>query len=318
MTTILAPPPVRVASTLADASGPSHGVITLPELRGIGYSDSQVRTMVDHGWLIRIRRAVYVVGFISPTEEARWARATRAHGDHAALDGLASARAWNFTKHEPRVVPVITNTRHRPVAGTRQHLERSMDSTWTQIHRGVKVLNPTRTIVRVARFERAEHVAAVMREAAFRRLLDMQALYAIIDQEAGKPGIANLVRAVALRITGSAGARSLLELQVLDALARLWPCSPCYNVRIGGRSKRYEVDLSWNGPRIGGEIDGPLHDEPDVRRDDLARDGELATLGWRMFRIHWKAFQLDPIAAIRPLVLALSEAFRAPIPTLQP
>lgn len=272
--------------------------------------------MVDRGWLIRIRRSAYGVGFLSPTDEARWARATRAYGDDVALDGPASARAWDLTKHEPRITPVISRSRHRPVAGTRLHVDSHMDPTWTCEHRGVTVLTPTRTIARLARFERVERVVAALREAAYLRQLDMPALLDIIEHEVGRPGIANLVRAISLRVTGSAGARSRLELEVIDFLARLWPCPPDYNVPIGGHRKMHEVDLTWSGPRIGAEIDGPHHDEPDVRRTDAARDSELRALGWRIYRIHWSTFRDDPVAAVRPLVVALAMAYRTPIPPL--
>jgi very-short-patch-repair endonuclease len=56
---------------------------------------------------------------------------------------------------------------------------------------------------------------------------------------------------------------------------------------------------------IGAEIDGPGHDEPDVRRNDQARDADLAAIGWRIFRIRWRDFELDPITAVAPLLEAL-------------
>jgi very-short-patch-repair endonuclease len=274
----------------------------------MGFTDSQIRTMVARGWLLRARRGLFAVGHASDLDEARWAHALGAFGPTSALDGWSAAHAWGVVEHAPTSVQVIAPRARRPALGAKLRVDRRMDETWTTTHRGVRILTPTRTIVRLARTWRPERMVSVMREMAFRGLLDIDALHDVIEFEAGHPGIPDLGQSLCLRATGTAGARSALELRVLDRLARSWTVAPRFNVRIGAGSRTIEVDVAWPDLLICGEIDGPLHDEPDVRRQDLERDAALRADGWRVFRIHWAEFAADPDGALAPLLAAVAAA----------
>jgi hypothetical protein len=303
-------PALVTRQVLADHAARAHGYVTTPQLRRLGYTDSQIRTMVARGWLLRVRRGLFAVGHASDLDEARWARALGAFGSTSALDGWSAAHAWGVVEHAPETVQVIAPRARRHAPGAKLRVDRRMDHTWTTTHRGVRILTPTRTVVRLARTWRPERMVGVMREMAFRGLLDIDALHDVVEFENGCAGIPNLGMSLCLRATGTAGARSALELRVLDRLARSWIATPRFNVRIGPGPRKIEVDVAWPELRICGEIDGPLHDEPDVRRQDLERDAALRADGWQVFRIHWAAFAADPDGALAPLLAAVAAAHR--------
>lgn len=304
----IAEPTVRPRFHISTIAADSHGYVTIGDLREQGITKSQLQTMVRRGTVIAVGRGLYAVGYEARTDEGRWAKAVGAYGSGAALDEWSAAQAWGYVNHGPGLPAVVVPTRRRRRPCGAVSVESRMDDSWTTMHRGIPILTPTRTIVRVARSGRPERVVRVMREAAYRGQLDVDQLLDILEREAGRPGMPNLARAMSLRATGSAGARSALELRVLDHLARSWSVAPRYNVKPRRGARHHEVDLVWDEFRICAEIDGPIHDEPDVRRTDMERDARLREDGWDVHRIHWDAFGSNPAAATVSLLDAVNRA----------
>jgi hypothetical protein len=300
----------QIKARLASLAQARHGHVSTTLLRNEGFSDGQIRTMRQNGWLVQSgRRGHYSVGYAGTGDEPAWSRAVGCCGPDAALDAASAVHAWKLAPASPRRIEVITPRPRRALAGIRRRTDSRMDESWATVQRGVRILTPTRALARYAIGRRPEQIASVMREAAYRRLLDLDALLDIVERERGSRGVAQLVLAISLRVTGSAGARSALELRVIDCLAREWPLAPNYNVKLGPGGRRFEVDLVWPTLLLCAEIDGPQHDEPDVRRDDMGRDARLRKDGWTVIRIHWSDVAADIDTAVAPLLDELTARF---------
>lgn len=98
------------------------------------------------------------------------------------------------------------------------------------------------------------------------------------------------------------------ELEALGVLSvfrhrSLPPSVGQWKVRAGGR--RFELDRAWPEAKLAVELDGArFHTDPDARQRDLARDRELAALGWVVLRFTYADVLRDP-NGIRARVLAV-------------
>lgn len=288
--------------SVADLARPHHGIVTFAELDAAGYSESEIRTMVDKGYLHRLRRGVFAVGHLALGDDARRMAMVRCAGDGAALTQFSAGACWQITRRHDHVVEIVVpRDRHR-FAGVSITVDTRLPSTAFTRYRNTPILTPTWTIVSLARRMGPGSLTRVLREASYRRILDSAALYRISDTHDRRPGIVTLRKALDLRTTGSSGYASNLERAVNRRVRRHAARPPLPNVMVAGRIDEYEVDMVWRELGICAEIDGPIHDDPDVRREDLARTTDLEAAGMTVFRIHWSTWEADPAAAIADLL----------------
>lgn len=142
----------------------------------------------------------------------------------------------------------------------------------------------------------------VLREAFYRKHLDTPALVRIADSHDRLPGVVVLRTALDLRSAGSSGYASRLEKDVNRFTRRRAACAPVPNVVIAGILDEYEVDMVWRALGTCAEIDGPIHDDPEVQAEDRRRTADLEAAGWTVFRIHWTDWEADPAAAVAELL----------------
>ena len=138
-----------------------------------------------------------------------------------------------------------------------------------------------RTIVDLAEILTAEQLANVMYEAAFRGLLDLEAVEATAARLTGRHGLATLQEAIDAHRKGSAGTKSEKE-DAFHALVRGRMPKPIANVKVLG----HEVDAYWPEFKLIAEIDGPGHGRPRARRRDARRDRELRAAGYIVRALH--------------------------------
>lgn len=274
----------------------THGIVTTPELHGAGYDANAICNLIRRRSLIRIRRGVFAVGHRAFGEDARRMAALRCAGDGAALTGVSAGRCWRLTERHERVVDIVVPRQRRPIDGARLVLDRALPCDAIVELRGMTIVSPTWTIVELARSLEPAELARVLREASYRRRLDMLTLASIA--EAGKrPGVAVLRRALDLRMKGCDGYGSALEASIDRYVRRRAVMPPLPNMRINVEGDSLRVDLVWPTLYICLEVDGPIHDDPDVQRDDRRRTRLLEASGWTVTRIHWTEWEADRVAA---------------------
>jgi very-short-patch-repair endonuclease len=147
------------------------------------------------------------------------------------------------------------------------------------VRNGIPATTVARSIVDLAEILTAEQLANVMHEAAFRGLLDMNAVEATAARLIGRHGLATLEEAVDAHRKGSAGTKSEKE-DAFHALIKGRLPKPIANVKVLG----HEVDAFWPERKFIAEVDGPGHGRPRARGRDARRDKQLRAAGYSVTR----------------------------------
>ncbi len=291
---------------LEDLVAATHGIVTTPELHAAGYDDNAIQVLVRRRAIIRLRRGTFAVGHCAFGDDADRMAKLRCAGSGAALIGISAGRCWRLTERAERVTDIVVPSQRRRVPGARICIDRALPPDATVDVRGMPIVTPSWTILSLARRMEPGELARVLREASFRRRLDMRALHAI--SEAGnRPGVVVLRRAIDLRMIDSDGYASAFEASVDRYVRRRVEVRAVPNLAIDVDDDRLRVDLVWPTLRICLEIDGPLHDDPDVRREDERRTQVLEARRWLVFRIHWTEWEADRAAAAARVLEAVAE-----------
>jgi very-short-patch-repair endonuclease len=247
------------------------------DLRAAGLSSSAVSKRRARGLLHRVHRGVYAVGHAALSREARWVAAVFAAGAGAVLSHLAAAELWGLRRAKGRID--VSALRRARVAGVRVHRCNRLDPRDITVRGGIPVTTVARTIVDLADVLTALQLANVMHEAAFRGLLDLDAVRGTAARLAGRHGLPTLWEAIDAHNSGSAGTKSEKE-DAFHALIRGRMETPIANVKVLG----HEVDAFWPEHRLIAEVDGPGHARPRARRRDATRDKELRAAGYAVVR----------------------------------
>jgi hypothetical protein len=166
---------------------------------------------------------------------------------------------------------------------------------------GIPVTTVARTLVDLADEVSVHVLVARMREARFRRRLDVPALLECASRLRNRRGHARLLRAVELHLRGRSGTRSLLELRWLALLDAAGVPEPEVGgfVDPGDGGDPIEVDNVWRDARLIVEVDGGDHRSPDIRR--------LRAAGWTVLRVTDTDIEHEPEGAIDRVRRALRE-----------
>jgi hypothetical protein len=192
---------------------------------------------------------------------------------------------------------VLVTRRHRPIAGIEIRHCIALDPRDVTSCRGIPVTTVPRLLLDLAEDHTAWQVANVMHEAAYRKLLNVAAMHAMLERVAGRRGAPVLTRALELHLAGSAGTRSTLEDTFLALVAEL--PEPFVNMACEGE----EVDVRWG--RLVVEVDGPGHLRPAVKLADARRDRKLREAGYTVLRFTDVEIETDPDGVLARLLRRL-------------
>jgi hypothetical protein len=175
------------------------------------------------------------------------------------------------------------------------------------VRNGIRVTTVARTIVDLAEEWSVHRLVALMREARFRRVLDVPAVLECSGRMRNRRGHGKVLVAVERHLRGTAGARSFLELRWLALLDAAGVREPEVGAVIdpedGGDS--IEVDNAWRDVRLYVEVDGGDHLSPDTKRKDQERDRRLAAAGWSKIRVTDVDVEREPDFAVQRVKDAL-------------
>lgn len=301
-----------IEARLARIARRRAGVCTADEAYAVGIGRSSLQRRAKDGRLVAQHRGVYAIGGTPLSAEARHAVALLRAGRGAIFSHDTAAertKLWNPERGDGLLhvlgCPGPSIGRDGDVVF---HCTNSLPAAHITLVDGAHMTTPTRTICDLGATRTPHQIAAVMREANFRRVLDLAAVGDLLTARHGRNGSARVRRAVDLYRAGSAGTRSRTEDFLLERLLSAPLPEPSVNVRGITGLRGIEPDLAWIERRLVVELDGSPHTAPGVREGDAQRDAVLRDAGWQVLRFTAGDVWTRRAAVIRCIVAAHSGA----------
>jgi very-short-patch-repair endonuclease len=245
---------------IAKIAALQYGVVSIAQLREVGFDKSAVKRRTLAGRLHSIHRGVYAVGHRHLAAEGRWMAAVLACGAGAVLSHRAAAAAWRLLPDQasaPVDVSVPSDTGKKIRRGIRLHRRPSLDLNAVTRHRRIPITIPGHTIVDLSKVAPPVDVRRARRQAA---VLGLQ-----MDSESKDDAT-----------------RSELEFLFLELCRRYRLPIPEVNVWING----VLVDFVWRERRLIVETDGYRYHRGRISfEDERARDLRLRSHGFETVRL---------------------------------
>jgi very-short-patch-repair endonuclease len=269
---------------LAALAGRQHGVVSVAQLRELGFTKHAVRRRVESKRLQRLHPGVYAVGHDALTPDSRRLAAVLACGPGALLSHRAAGALQNLLPSSPQFdVTVPLPRRSRP--GLVIHRSRLIHPDDRSSVRGIPVTSVARTLVDLADVLSEERLAKAVHEAEVQRAFDLGAVEAVVGRLPGRKGRHKLSRVLAAyrpepHLLRSEAERRFKRLCETHSLPQ-----PQFNVHIAG----HELDVYWEDVQVAVEIDGAeTHHTRRAFHEDRARDRRLAAHAIRVVRVTWQ------------------------------
>jgi hypothetical protein len=279
-------------------------VISLQQLRDLGFSYGEVRGLLARGLLIRLYPGVYALGHANVGRSGRLLAALLACGPGAFLSHRTAAGVWMLRPLDLRAIELtVPGPRARRIRGLIVHrIQRPPARGEVSLRGPLRVSSPLRMLVELAGRETIEELERLITEGVRRQALRVGELPAVLAANARRRGMCKL-RAAAERYLPRSDGKSGLEREVGEWI-RSDPRipEPQRNVHVEG----WELDFWWPELRAALELDGrPYHSAVrDMDRDRL-KDGRLAIAGIRLLRITDARWEHDQPGAKRDILALL-------------
>lgn len=275
----------RVATLAAQ----QHGVVSFDQLRGMGISHGAIEKSERAGRLHRLHRGVYAVGHLALSVSGRRMAVVLACGEGAALSHVSAAELWGLrggsSSRWHAVAPGMSGGRGGPPSVVLHRTLNLHDDDVTTID-GIPVTSVARTLVDLAGAVNAASLARAVHEAEVQRLLDVDAIAAVMARLPRRRGVARLRRLL------SASDSNVSSEAFVNAFLRL--CSrhglptPRVSRHLDALERPVEADIVFPDQRVIVELDSEQYHH--TRRNfhsDRRRDSALAAEGWLTVRLTW-------------------------------
>jgi predicted transcriptional regulator of viral defense system len=282
---------------LSGLAGRQFGRVSRAQLEGLGISKAGVVRWLGEGYLQRLHPGVYAVGHCARTTEGDLAAALLYAGPGAALSGATALWWLGLIDKPPRAIEATTPHRRRSRPDVRVRPRRDRTRIW---HRGFPVTPVALALLDYAADAAHDRVRRVLAEAEYRRLLDVDAVRALVGR--GRPGSAKLRTALTRHQPRLALTRSVFEERFLALCESAGLPLPECNATIDGLM----VDMLWRAEGVIVELDG--HDAHDSRAQierDRRRELRLRAAGFVVLRYTWEQVTREPKLVLGDLTAAL-------------
>jgi predicted transcriptional regulator of viral defense system len=268
---------------VAELAARQGGAVSRRQLRSLGVSSTTISRWIGAGRLHRIHPGVYAVGHPKLGIEGRLHAALLYAGGGASPAETTAAlshttAAWwrRLIDREPKRIHVSVPGCRSSLPKVRVHDRRRFELTR---HRGLPVTSIAQTLLDIAAVVRFDDLRRALAEADFRRLLDLDALDAVLARR--QPGGAALRGGLLEHRPELAHTRSRAERRFLRLCERYDIPLPQLNVKVCG----ILVDAFWPEQHLVVEIDSfAAHGTPARIEADRAKELVLRCAGHRVQR----------------------------------
>jgi len=291
-----------------------HGLVTLAQLRELGFTTAMVRTARRSGQLTDVHPGVYRVLGASPSHRQRLLAATLRAGRPAAVMGRSAADVWGLradSEHVEIVVPHGNSTRPK---GASVHRSADLDPNHFTRRFGLPITKPARTILDLATSVSREELDEVVDRALVLSLVTEAGLRVMITElsRPGRRGPPTLRRVLDEHPLGSVRPESVIE-PVMAAILRDSPVADriVYQQRVIVGGRKFRMDFAAPSVKVGVEVLGLR--EHGTRRaviEDSTRRRILRLHGWDLLEYTKTYMVRSPVRVAREISTYVEERER--------
>lgn len=290
------PPSFQALAALATRQ---HGVISMAQLRRLGYAKSTVIEWVASSRLHQLHRGVYAVGHRRLTWHSHcWAAVLGAEANEvgevvwpAVASHGSAAYLWGVYRYAPETIDVTAPIRRRAKRQFRVHFSSILAHEDRGEREGLPVTSVPRTLLDLAIRARPEQLDRLLERAEEKDLLDLVVVEALIDRAGGHRGRGRLRNALALYRPDPAFTRSRFEKRFRRLVRAAGLPDPSMNFNVTG----YELDAYWPELRFAVELDlFETHGSRAAFERDRLRQEELKLLGIELIRVTKPRLDREP------------------------
>jgi hypothetical protein len=155
------------------------GHINRAQLRGIGFTNHQIRHLTATGFLIRVYHNVYAVGRRATKPEDLAHAALLAIGERCALAGGSAASLWGVQKRWDFPLEVITPLNRRP-KGLIVHQSKVLLQSDVTLQNHLKVITPALAVLQLAPTVTTKQLERAIDDLRLQHRLTLEQLHALI------------------------------------------------------------------------------------------------------------------------------------------
>lgn len=252
-------------------------MITLAQLRDLGWGEGAIRHAVLRGRLLRLHRGVYAVGHRRLLKQGRWLAAVLTSGPQAALSFAAALDHLDLRSSAARTVDVTVPRSRRAQPGIRLHRARCLEPGDVVVSDGIPTTSVTRTIIDISRAWPLARVERVVAEAEHRGLIDHGRL-----RRARSRNLTTIFGAA----TTPQRTRSADEARLLAAVRAAGLPEPEMNAWMThGGGEEWQVDALFREARVIVEVDDDRHRTRHAFELDRHKDAVRQAAGFRTLRV---------------------------------
>jgi len=267
-----------------------YGVVSIRQLRRIGYSHSSVRRAVVSGRLHRLHHGVFAVGHTNLSLDGRCLAAVLASGPHALLSHYSAGWLLGLIATRPIPIHVTTPVPRKRRDAVRIHHSRTLVDVDMTIERNIPVTSVARTALDLAAGVRFRSLRRLIRRSEELNVFDLTDFRSVLTRNQGHRGAAPLSRALAVyeppRVTRSEFEREFVARAEQSGL-------PAFATNFNAAG--YEIDVYWPELRFGVELDVyATHGAPEPFEEDRRRAEDLKLAGVELTRVTANRFESEP------------------------
>jgi hypothetical protein len=267
-----------------------HGVVTHGQLRRLGYSKGAIARATRAGRLHRVHQGVYAVGRPDLPRRGRCLAAVFACGDGAVLSHASAAWLWGLRSELPQMIDVTAPSRGGGHPGIALHHSATLAPAEVGRLAGIPVTRVERTMLDVAATDSRWELTEMIDRAERRKLLEIEAIDAMLDRRGGHRGAARLRLATDI-YRDPAYSRARSERLFLAAVKDAGLPRPVLNSWV----EKWEVDAYWEAERFAVEVDGwEAHRTRKAFEDDHLRWEEMKLAGIEVIPISARRIERHP------------------------
>ncbi|HWB70489.1 MAG TPA: type IV toxin-antitoxin system AbiEi family antitoxin domain-containing protein [Solirubrobacterales bacterium] len=275
---------------LAALAGRQHGVVSIRQLRHLGFGRNTASYANSVGRLHRIHRGVYAVGHPALSLHGRCFAAVLACGPEALLSHYSAAWLWGLSPTVPIPVHVTAPMSRSPRLPVRLHRASKLAATDRAVAEGIPVTSVARVMLDQAALIDERRLRRLLKRAEELDLFDLAAIHDVLERNRGHHGRRRLRRALLL-YEAPAFTRSDFEARFYEAVIAAGLPRPRVNFNLAGM----EVDLYWPEHRLAVELDlFETHGTREAFEEDRLRRERLMLEGIEVNNVTGPRFQREP------------------------